>query len=101
MHRIIPGSLLPREQKGTSAGRRSHQGAERNTGEAPSLGLLEVLQGTEAEEVSMESQAGVSSILPDEPEPEASCKTEAAEAHQTAVICAAAAEYGLVSRFCK
>lgn len=63
------------------------------------MGVLEVLQGTEAEEVSMESQASVSSILPDEPEPETAGQTETAEAFEAAVICTSAAEHGLVGRF--
>lgn len=45
------------------------------------MGFLEVLQGAEAQEVSLEPQASVSSILPDEPEPETAGQTETAEAY--------------------
>ena len=51
-----------------------------------------------APQASLESQAGLSYLLCLEPEPEAPSKKTATKARQDAVVCAAAAEPGLVGR---
>lgn len=63
------------------------------------MGLLEMSQVSAAEEISMESQEDIPSVLSDEAEPEAEGKEEAAQKAPTALDGPAASKSYMVCRF--